>query len=350
MRGHVFIVNRQTLSKHLEYMFVGTSAGERENNISLLADMMRVKKGDLVFFYIEGGENQKGRFFGIFKARDDIVYHVKGDEARYPELPIKLIYRRIIEPYEVYPKGVLEWIALDKLPVYSREVVWTLIYRKMKGKRGNTMLFPWETKRLISLIQEENVGGFLEGGCFSFNEKSYEIVQSGQTGSHKLGSPIKIKWEDIKKSETHFQTYILQELKVEDNDFYPEIFGKNIIWIGNEVFAGSGMQKIDLVTIEKESETRDIFRIIELKHPRSRVGINFAPEQLEYYINWAREDIGGHMLNSRKFNTKPILLVLTANLGSVNEDIVNRVRNLRKISNQPEIWEIDYDGKQNKIL
>ncbi|CUU04429.1 hypothetical protein JGI1_00993, partial [Candidatus Thermokryptus mobilis] len=75
-----------------------------------------------------------------------------------------------------------------------------------------------------------------------------------------------------------------------------------------------------------------------------------APEQLEYYINWAREDIGGHMLNSRKFNTKPILLVLTESLGSVNEDIVNRVRNLGKISNQPEIWEIDYDGKQNKIL
>jgi hypothetical protein len=74
MRGHVFIVNDQTLPKHLEYMFVGTSAGERENNISLLADMMRVKGGDFIFFYIEGNQRVKGRFFGVFKALDNVVY------------------------------------------------------------------------------------------------------------------------------------------------------------------------------------------------------------------------------------------------------------------------------------
>lgn len=65
MRGHVFIVNDQTLPKHLEYMFVGTSAGERENNISLLADMI---------FYIEGNRRVKGRFFGVFRALDNVVY------------------------------------------------------------------------------------------------------------------------------------------------------------------------------------------------------------------------------------------------------------------------------------
>jgi hypothetical protein len=65
MRGHVFIVNDQTLPKHLEYMFVGTSAGERENNISLLADKM---------FYIEGNQGVKGRFFGVFRAIDNVVY------------------------------------------------------------------------------------------------------------------------------------------------------------------------------------------------------------------------------------------------------------------------------------
>jgi len=62
------------------------------------------------------------------------------------------LYRKEIKPYRVYQKGVLEWIALDKLPTYAKELLWTLIYRKMKGKRGNTMLFPWEVERLISLI------------------------------------------------------------------------------------------------------------------------------------------------------------------------------------------------------
>jgi len=38
----------------------------------------------------------------------------------------------------------------------------------MKGKRGNTMLFPWETERLIALIQEANDGKKLEGKYFFF--------------------------------------------------------------------------------------------------------------------------------------------------------------------------------------
>jgi hypothetical protein len=58
-----------------------------------------------------------------------------------------------------------------------------------------------------------------------------------------MGNPINLDWEDIKKSEKHFQAFILQNLQIENNNFYPEIFGKNIVWIGNEVFAGSGMQK-----------------------------------------------------------------------------------------------------------
>jgi hypothetical protein len=41
-----------------------------------------------------------------------VVYHVRGREARKPSLPIPLIYRKRISPYEVYQNGVLEWIEL----------------------------------------------------------------------------------------------------------------------------------------------------------------------------------------------------------------------------------------------
>lgn len=82
MRGHIFIVNSRTLPKHLAYMFVGTSAGKKEDNVSLLADMLRVKQNDFIFFYIEGTTKIKGRFFGIFRAVDNTVYHIKGDQAR----------------------------------------------------------------------------------------------------------------------------------------------------------------------------------------------------------------------------------------------------------------------------
>ncbi|MFZ8805767.1 MAG: hypothetical protein ACO2PO_22685 [Candidatus Calescibacterium sp.] len=98
------------------------------------------------------------------------------------------------------------------------------------------------------------------------------------------------------------------------------------------------MQKIDLLTIERETHIRYIFKVIELKHPKSRTNINFAPEQLEYYINWAREDIGGHLLGARQFNIKPILLVLAGNENPINNDIVNSIRNLSRIALEPDIF------------
>lgn len=96
----------------------------------------------IYYFYIEGNSNKKGRFLGIYKATDNDVYHLHGDDAYNPNLPLKLIYRKRITPYKVYSSGVLEWIVLDKLPKYSSEIIWMLIYRKMKGKRGNTNVIP----------------------------------------------------------------------------------------------------------------------------------------------------------------------------------------------------------------
>jgi len=350
LRGHVFIVNENTLPIHLEYMFVGTSAGGRDNNISLLADMLRIKENDFIFFYIEGKETKKGRFFGIFKAVDHTVYHLTGNEATHPNLPVKLVYRKRIKPYKVYPKGVLEWVALDKLPTYSKELLWTLIYRKMKGQRGNTMLFPWEVERLISLIENENQGQCLTNNYFTFDAISYEIKKYNRSLKHNIGNPARVDINDLKNSETHFQAFILQNLSLNKNSFLPQIFGKNLTWIGNEVFAGSGMQKIDIFTIEKIDETSYLYRIIELKHPKSSMNVNFAPAQLEYYVNWAREDIGGHILGGKKFNIKPVLVVLTRSFNTIPSNVIADIKRLKSISCTPEIYEIDFSLRVNKVL
>lgn len=350
MRGHVYIVNEETLPIHLEYMFVGTSAGEKDNHIGLLSDMFRVKKGDFLFFYIEGRQTKKGRFFGIFKAKDNVTYHIKGNGARDPNLPVKLIYRKEIIPYKIFPKGVLEWIALDKLPTYSKELLWTLIYRKMKGGRGNTMLFPWESERLISLIEDENQGKYIDCDVHSFCKDSYEIVRGDMSYDHNIGEKVDINIKDIKKAETYLQAYIMKKLDLNENEFYPEIFGRNIIWLGNEVFSGSGMQRIDIITIEKIDETTFFYRLIELKHPKSTMGINSAPMQLEYYINWAREDIGGHILGGKQFNIKPIVITLTYEFNTVPTRIIREINSLNSISTSPEIWEIDMSFNINRVM
>ena len=70
-----------------------------------------------------------------------------------------------------------------------------------------------------------------------------------------------------------------------------------------------------------------------------KIGLNLAPMQLEYYINWAREDIVGHIIGSRNFNIKPILLCLTSHFNSVPYDVIKQIQALGSISNTPEIWE-----------
>lgn len=350
MRAHVFIVNEKTLPKHLQYNFVGTSSKDRDNNISLLADMERVKKGDLVFFYIEGLKDKKGRFFGVYKVVDDDIIHCTGDSARSPELPVKLIYRRRIEPYEVFPIGIPEWEALDKLPRFASELFWTLIYRKMKGKRGNTMLFPWETERLLNLIRDANNDNNLNFKHYSFDENKYEICEGISTLTLDDCDLAEVSKAEIIKSESHLQAFLLQNINVGKNDFLPEIFGRKIIWLGNEVFAGSGMQKIDILTIEEVENEKLHFRIIELKHPKSVTNVTNAVGQLEYYINWAREDIGGHLIGSRKFNVKPILLNLNRGDNSVPDQIIQDFNRLKTISFNPEIWEIDSNVSSQRIL
>jgi hypothetical protein len=351
LRSHVFIVNEESLPIHLKYLFVGVSAKENDNNIGLLADIQRVKQDDFIFFYIEGRPLKKGRFFGIFKAVDNVVYHLTGENAKNPTLPIKLIYRKKIIPYKVFPRGVLEWIALDKLTTYSKDLLWSLIYRKLKGGRGNTMLFPWETENLISLIENENDGKSLIIDNLRLDLSSYEICEGDCTESHNIGTVKTLLLDDIKKSETYFQAYILQNLELYNNEFFPEIFGRNIVWIGNEVFAGTGMQKIDIVTIEEIDATSNLYRLIELKHPKSDNNVNNAPAQLEYYINWAREDIGGHIIGGRSYNIKPVVLSLLPELINESQEyILNGINNLNTISASPEVWEMDYSLGVSKRL
>ena len=134
MRTHVFIVNDATIPSHLQYLFAGTGAKEKDNDTSLLADIKRVRPGDLVIFYIEATTKVKGGFYGIFKIsnQNPLVFHVTGQNALQPNLGKKLIYRTLIEPYEVYSEGVPEWEVLDKLPI---------LYFEFHIEYGETIIF-----------------------------------------------------------------------------------------------------------------------------------------------------------------------------------------------------------------
>lgn len=349
MRTHVFIVDDNTFPIHLQHLFAGTGASYNQNgklvwvdwNVELLSDIKRVRPGDFVLFYLEGTREFNG-FYGIFKISNQkpIVFHTPARIGFQPNLSKnKLIYRVLIEPFEVYSDGVPEWEALDKLPVYATEIQWSLIYRKLKGKRGCTPLLPWEAQRLIDIIRSKNSGKTIANihfiGGFNWDSTKRKIVtmQAKQiySGSINYGfNPLDAICyiQNNRKSYEYFLK-TLQNLEVQPGHlrknksyesylqlYFTEnigtvphlgsIVGNNVFWFGNEVACGVGMQKIDILTICQDGEKKE-YRLIELKDEFVQPEII---EQIEYYVNWASQDnnCGRHLDGAFSWNIQPIIV------------------------------------------
>jgi len=316
MRTHVFIVNEETFPVHLQYMFAGTGAGDKDDNPSLLADISRVRIGDFVIFYIEGTTKVKGGFYGIFQIADTypIVFHAPEENGFQPSLSKKLIYRTLLKPYEVYSEGISEWEALDKLPMYATEIQWSLIYRKLKGGRGCTPLLPWEAQRLIDMIRNKNNGKPITNqdykGGFDWDNANRRITLTSSPNSYDLPRPQTIdplpfickKFAHKRAYEIYLELYFTQSVGL--NSSLTPIVGDNIIWVGNEVASGVGMQKIDILTINQVKERKE-YRIIELKDESVDPKI---VEQIEYYVNWASQNSGRHLESAYNWNIQPIIV------------------------------------------
>jgi hypothetical protein len=320
---HVFIVNDDTFPTHLQYLFAGTGAYNQKRKIwvddhtGLLSDIKRVRAGDFVIFYIEATAKVRGGFYGVFRVADQypLVFHTPGSKGFQPNLPKhKLIYRTMFEPYEVYSEGVSEWEALDKLPVYATELQWSLIYRKLKGKRGCTPLLPWEAQRLIDMIRNKNSGKLIANGSFSggfdWDIPNRKII----TTSARLNYPYARNFNfnilnsvcELDKAgrayELNLQAYFTENIGI--NKAMDAIVGTSLVWFGNEVACGVGMQKIDILTINQVGERME-YRMIELKDEAVKSSV---VEQIDYYVNWASQASGKHLDGAFDWNIQPIVV------------------------------------------
>lgn len=322
MRTHVFIVNDRTFCSHLQYLFAGTGVYNRnrkiwlDEHIGLLSDIKRVRPGDFVIFYIEATTKVQGGFFGIFRIANHVpsVFHVPGESGFQPNLEMKLIYRTLLEPYEVYSEGVPEWEALDKLPVYATELQWSLIYRKLKAKRGCTPLLPWESQRLIEMIRNKNNGTSIADqnyrGGFDWDTTHRRILLTSTSKHLNLTSretinPLPIICEKIatrKAYEVYLQLYFTQTIGI--NSSLNPIVGNDVHWFGNEVACGVSMQKIDILTTN-ELKKRSEYRVIELKDEPVDPAI---VGQLQYYVTWASQNSGRHLDGAYNWNIRPVIV------------------------------------------
>lgn len=358
MRTHVFIVNDDTFPSHLQYLFAGTGAKDKNENIGLLSDIKRVRPGDLVLFYIEATTKVKGGFYGIFKiaTKNPLVFHALGRNGFQPNLGKKLIYRTLLEPYEVYSEGVPEWEALDKLPVYATEIQWSLIYRKLKGKRGCTPLLPWEAQRMIDMIRSKNRGDPIANSKFTggldWDITNRRIITTTTKRSYPF--PRKSDFNvlkaicDLRKQkrayETHLQLYFTENTGVDKN--LRPLIGDNLFWLGNEVACGVGMQKIDILTIcQNRKRKGNKYRLIELKDEPVQSEV---VEQVEYYVNWASQSLGRHLDGAFDWNIQPIVVAPPHNSRSWRSVIdAFRSYNRKQISLPILYFEFDIESERS---
>lgn len=217
---------------------------------------------------------------------------------------------------------------MDKLPVYSTEIQWSLIYRKLKGKRGCTPLLPWEADRLINMIRNQNNGtpiasaNFIEGLGWDLTNRRIIVNQNRQNYPYPRDYNFNILGRicDLMSSrrayEVYLQLYFTENIGFDQN--LNLIIGDNLIWFGNEVACGVGMQKIDILTICQNGDRRE-YRLIELKDEAVQPEV---VNQIEYYVNWASQNCGRHLENAFNWNIQPVIVAPVHNQRNWS-DVVN---------------------------
>lgn len=315
---HVFIVNEQTMKIHLEYLFAGTGSSKdapflldakymnsrkkeegitstaERNLAAMIADISRIRIGDKIIFYLQASNNNPGMFFGVFETASEAFYQPNSNHYLTEELGKSLNFRVLIRPHKVYAKGISEHEALDSLVCvqHPSDMCWSLIYRKLKGNRGCTMITDKESRRLEILLSAKNNDEYLESNFFSFENN--EIVASdveriyvGQENELDILPRLLYKDRKNNKCESHLQAYVVQNI---DKESLKSLLLEDIdnLWIGNEVSCGVGMQRIDVATMQITEESV-IINVIELKCIEAYNEI--IDNQIPWYIEWIRNYI-----------------------------------------------------------
>lgn len=319
MTTHVFVVDIQTFPLHLQHRFAGTGARDLKvdfnnsrdcslnpqteiNLTGMIADINRIRKGDGIVFYVQqkASKMPEGKFYGIFRAIEDYSFidNNDGNQFLMNSLGKSLTFRALFEPDRVYPEGVTEWEALDEIKGISKpnQMIWSLIYRKLKGNRGCTMITEYEQERLYDLLDRKNDGTTLncDGQTLDFEMSTQRICCKNESPSIYPGRketinllPRLAQKHCIGRSfEAHLQAEIVGGLGRNADALSQLLIGEHPIeWLGNEVSCGVGMQKIDVMFAFVKDGIRHVSPV-ELKS----VPIHVAHiRQVQRYVDWVQQ-------------------------------------------------------------
>ena len=305
--AHVFIVNEKTFPVHLRYAFAGTGAKDfsceflNSNRFSIqstrerllagmIADISRIRPGDDVLFYLQQGKTHEGMFFGSCKVASPPF--LANDGYLTSDLEKNLTFRVLLTPDNLYSKGVSERDCLDSLDgiAHPYEMCWSLIYRKLKGNRGCTMITDYEYEKIMSKIRERNSSKPLSSAQgYDFDADKCLVINGTEKSEYNgrkssLDVRKRLLYKMIKGNayESYLQAYLMQNLEEID---CLRVADSDICWIGNEVSCGVGMQSIDVLFIQVHDGVTH-FVVCELKDEQPEP---YIIDQLQKYVDWLND-------------------------------------------------------------
>lgn len=362
--AHVFIVNEKSFKIHLEYNFAAT--GNNDGNlhslgantksyhwtkekvlVGMIADISRIRKGDKILFYLQSSKQREGMFYGSFVATDKAF--LCRNKYLEKELGKQLSFRIPIAPDEVYPIGLTERECLDNIEGIDKpyEMCWSLIYRKLKGNRGCTMITDAEYDMIMKKIKQKNKNHFLNGSYLSYDQSTALIKDTnrkytydGIKESLDIFEYLKSKAKAGNAFETHLQAYIIQNLEK-----IPLLLKNDtpITWIGNEMSCGVGMQSIDVVFFQENKTNVDIF-ICELKDEQPEP---YIKEQIGKYVDWMRQYIVPTFKN-KSVKINPIIIAPTPKENTIQKLKMNN-QETKRYENVANIRYISFDIKEDEV-
>ena len=208
-------------------------------------------------------------------------------------------------------------------------MIWSLIYRKLKWNRWNTMIMTYEAEKLFKLIKDKNNKIKLNWNNFSFDTQSQKIILSEsnylytwrQENINILPRLIQ-KFKDKKAFESHLQAYITQNIWKNknfslDNTVLGDFANYKIDWLWNEVSCWVWMQRIDIMLSLVKSEDKRIVLPIELKAVEYSID-NLS--QIQRYIDWLEQ----YYIPNKISDIQPILI--TKKSTKIDENFKTKIK------------------------
>lgn len=316
---------------------------------ALLKTALTIKEKGRVLDKFNGGNDKK-------EIENFIARFYKANQFLLENLEKSLTFRTLIEPYEIYPKGVSEWEALDEIKHIQspNQMLWSLIYRKLKANRGNTMITIYESERLFKLLRDKNNREMLKGSNLTYDYSSQEIalssdkrVYAGKKETINVLTRLVRKYNGKKAFETHLQAYIIQNIGKNTNKSLDNCLLNNLPleWLGNEVSCGVGMQRIDIMLSLLKKDVRIVVPV-ELKAVEASTDNIF---QIQRYVDWLEQ----YYIPNRISDIQPVLIAMKIedkNTPSY-KDILSSFNKFNRANNKClPLKYIEYNLKDNQLI